>query len=171
MRTKFLFSLILSCFSACLLAAEGTKEPEISTNAVPSTSSNFDTIPTRHPELSTFVLLVNKAELKDLFNGTGPFTVFAPTDDAFKKLGKKKLDDLMKPEKRDELSSLLIYHVVPGKYMSNNLKTREARTVNGKSLSIEVENGEIKINNAKIIKADLVGPNGVIHEIDTVLIP
>ena len=116
-------------------------------------------------------MLVNKAQLKDLFNGTGPFTVFAPTDEAFKKLGKEKLDRLTKPENRDELSTILIYHVVPGKYLSKSLKTRQSISVGGKPLQINVEGGEIKVNNAKVVKMDLVGPNGVIHEIDTVLMP
>lgn len=167
MKTKFLLSLILTCFTAVSFAAESSNELQTTQDA----ASNFDTIPQRHPELSTFVMFVNEAQLKDLFNGTGPFTVFAPTNDAFEKLGKKKLEELKKPENRDELSSLLIFHVIPGKYMSKNLKTREARTINGKNLQIMVEQDKIKVGKAKVIKADLEGPNGVIHEIDTVLIP
>lgn len=161
-----IFSLLMF-LSTALFATE----VQISTNAVPAASSNFDTLPERYPELSTFVALVNKAELKDLFNGTGPFTVFAPTNAAFKKLGQKKMDELSKPENRDELSTLLIYHVMPGKYLAKNLRTRTAPTINGKTLQISVENDQAQVNNAKIIKTDIVGPNGVIHEIDTVLIP
>lgn len=170
MKSKIVFSFLM-CLSTAIFAAESSTEPQISTNATPSSSSNFDTIPQRNPELSTFVMLVNKAQLKDLFNGTGPFTVFAPTDEAFKKLGKEKLDRLTKPENRDELSTILIYHVVPGKYLSKSLKTRQSISVGGKPLQINVEGGEIKVNNAKVVKMDLVGPNGVIHEIDTVLMP
>ena len=88
MNIKFVFSFIL-LFSSTLLVADNSSDPQITTNATSSPSSNFDTIPQRHPELSTFVMLVNKAQVKDLFNGTGPFTVFAPTDEAFKKLGQK----------------------------------------------------------------------------------
>lgn len=171
MKAKIVFSLVMS-LSAAVFAAESSSELQISTNATPTpTSSNFDTIPQRHPELTTFVMLVNKAQLKDLFNGTGPFTVFAPTDEAFKKLGQEKLDELTKPENRDELSTILIYHVIPGKYLSKNLRTKEAPSINGKSISIVVENGEIRVNNAKVVKTDIIGPNGVIDEIDTVLIP
>lgn len=167
MTGRIFFSLVLA-LSSSFINAETSNE-QVTTNATPST--HFDSIATNHPELTIFVALVNKAKLKDLFNGTGPFTVFAPTDEAFKKLGQKKLDELSKPENQDELSSLLIYHVVPGKYMAKNLKTRKAPSINGKSVQIEVENGQIKVNNAKVVKTDLVGPNGVIHEIDTVLIP
>lgn len=170
MKVKFVLFFLMS-LSTIGFAVENPMDPQISTNAIPTTSSSFDTIPQRHPELSTFVMLVNQAQLKDLFNGTGPFTVFAPTDDAFKKLGKNKLDHLLKPENRDELSTLLIYHVIPGKYMSKGLKTREAPSINGKPINIEIADGQIKINNAKVVKSDIVGPNGVIHEIDTVLIP
>lgn len=145
-------------------------ELQTPTDSMPATI-NFDTISQHHPELSTFVMLVNTAELRDLFNGTGPFTVFAPTNDAFKKLGQKKIDHLSKPENRDELSTLLIYHVIPGKYLSKNLKSREARAISGKMLQINAENDQIKVNNANVIKTDIIGPNGVIHEIDTVLIP
>lgn len=170
MKAKIVFSL-LTFISTAAFGAESTSEPQISTNATPSTDSHFDSLSQRQPELSIFVMLVTKAELKDLFNGTGPFTVFAPTDDAFKKLGQKKMDELMKPENRDELSTILIYHVIPGKYMSKSLKTKEAPTINGKTIHIEVTEDGIKVNNAKVIKTDIIGPNGVIDEIDTVLIP
>ena len=77
----------------------------------------------------------------------------------------------MEPKNRDELASILIYHVVPGKYMSNTLKTKKALSVNGKTIQINVVNDHIEVNRAKVVKADIVGPNGVIHEIDTVLMP
>lgn len=167
------FNYILAAsllFSSSIYSIDNTK-PVISTNATPSTSHHFDNLPQEHPELSTFVMLVNKAELKDLFNGTGPFTIFAPTDEAFKKLGQKKIDELSKPEQRDELSEILLYHALPGKYLSKNLKTKEFPSINGKPVKISVEGEEIRVNNAKVLKTDIVGPNGVIHEVDTVLIP
>lgn len=125
----------------------------------------------REPDLKTFADLIVAADLSDLFEGTGPFTAFVPTNQAFEKWGKGKLDELKKPENKDELTSLLIYHIVPGKYLSPNLKSRSYQTVNGKKLNVDVENGEIKVNGARVIKVDLLGPNGVIHEIDTVLVP
>lgn len=164
---NFLF-LLLIMLSSTVYCEDS---PLIMTNATPSTSSKFDEIPKNHPELSTFVMLVNKAEIKDIFNGTGPFTVFAPTDEAFKKLGQKKIDELSKPENRDQLADLLMYHILPGKYLSKSLKSRTAPSIKGKSVDIVVENGEARVNNAKILKMDIEGPNGVIHEIDTVLTP
>lgn len=163
---KLLFSLLI-----ITSAAWCEDSPMITSNATPTTSSKLEDIPQNYPELSTFVLMVDKAEIKDIFNGTGPFTVFAPTNDAFKKLGQKKIDELSKPENRDHLADVLMYHILPGKYLSKNLKSRKAVTIEGRSVEIVVENGEAKINNAKIIKTDLEGHNGVIHEIDTVLIP
>lgn len=164
MRALFLSFLIA-------IAVNGyADEAMIMTNAAPS-SSKFDDLAIDNPELSTFILLVNTAQLKDLFNGTGPFTVFAPTNEAFKKLGQKKLDELSKPENRDHLSDIILYHIIPGKYLSKNLKSRTSPSINGKSIKIVVENGEVKVNNAKVVKTDIVGPNGVLHVIDTVLIP
>lgn len=124
------------------------------------------------PELSIFKEALLKGGLKDIFIGTGPFTVFAPTNDAFKKLGDEKVQNLFKPENQDELVHILIFHFVHGKYLANMLKTRSYKTINGKSVDVTVDDaGNIQVNNAKVIKVDLVGPNGVIHHIDTVLIP
>lgn len=124
------------------------------------------------PNLKTFGDALKTAELTDLFQGTGPFTSFVPTNEAFKKLGDKKLQALFKKENRDELTSLLIYHIAQGKYLAENLKTMSLKTINGKNLNIVVEqNGDITVNNAKVIKRNLIGPNGVTHVIDTVLIP
>lgn len=167
---KILSFLTLALCVVSSLQAEAQVTPDTISNADTSKASHFDSLPQTHPEVSMFVEFVNKAELKDLFNGTGPFTVFAPNNEAFKKLG-TKVDDLSKPEKRDDLSDLLIYHVVPGKYMSKTLKTSELATINGKKIKIEVENGEIKVNGAKVVTTDVVGPNGVLHIIDTVLHP
>lgn len=127
--------------------------------------------PIDDPDISTFKTAVLAAGLEDVFIGTGPFTVFAPTNAAFEKLGKKKLEELLKPENRDQLSIIIEYHVVPGKYLAHNLKTATLRTIEGKSVDVKVDNGQITVNNAKVVKTDLVGPNGVIQEIDTVLMP
>lgn len=123
------------------------------------------------PEFSTFVQGIQAADLADLFQGTGPFTAFVPSNQAFDKFGQEKWKALLKPENKDELTSILIYHIVPGKYMSRNLRNMSLKTINGKSIEITVENGEIKVNGAKVIDKDKVGPNGVVHEIDTVLVP
>lgn len=124
-----------------------------------------------HPELSVFAEGVKAADVGDLFQGTGPFTAFIPSNEAIDKFGQNKWKNLLKPENKDELTSILIYHIVPGKYMSKSLKTMTLKTINGKNIEIQVENGQIKVNNAKVIRTDMVGPNGVVHEIDTVLVP
>lgn len=125
----------------------------------------------REPELTTFASLVTTADLLEFFHGTGPFTSFAPSNNAFIKFNKRTLEQLKKPENRDQLIDLINYHVVLGKYMSHNLKAGKKTTVNGKEITIRSEDGVIWINNAKVTKADLVGPNGVTYIIDTVLVP
>lgn len=135
--------------------------------------SNDPNAPTtlRTPELTTFVSLITTAGLQDFFQGTGPFTSFAPSNSAFIKFNQRTLEELKKPDNRDQLIDLINYHVVLGKYMSNTLKAGKKTTVNGKEITIRIEDGVIWINNAKVTKADLVGPNGVAHVIDTVLVP
>ena len=81
------------------------------------------------------------------------------------------MNDLLKPENQDKLALILIYHVVPGKYMSSNLSNEKLKTVNGKNLDVRTENGNIKVNNATVLRKDMIAPNGVMHEIDTVLMP
>jgi uncharacterized surface protein with fasciclin (FAS1) repeats len=127
--------------------------------------------PIDDPDLKTFVEAGKAAGLQDIFQGTGPFTFFIPSNAAFEKFGRYKLQELMKPQNNDRLVTLLIYHVVPGKYLAQTLKTMELPTISGRSLNISVENGEIRVNGAKVIRSDMVGPNGVVHEIDAVLVP
>lgn len=125
----------------------------------------------REPELTTFASLVTTAELLDFFQGTGPFTSFAPSNSAFIKFNKRTLEELKKPENRDQLIDLINYHVVMGKYLSKNIKPGKKTTVNGKEITIRTEDGILWINNARVTKADLIGPNGVTYVIDTVLVP
>ena len=101
----------------------------------------------------------------------GPFTVFAPTDAAFEKLPKGTLDDLLKPENKGKLAKILAYHVVPGKVMAADVKTMEADTAEGSKLNVKVDDGKVMVNDAKVIKTDIPASNGVIHVIDTVLMP
>jgi len=112
------------------------------------------------------------AGLVDTLKGKGPFTVFAPTDDAFAKLPAGTVDDLLKPENKQKLIAILTYHVVPGKVTAAQaMKLTSAKTVNGESLNISTEGGTVKINDATVTKADIMCSNGVIHVIDTVLMP
>jgi uncharacterized surface protein with fasciclin (FAS1) repeats len=121
---------------------------------------------------NTLVAAIKAAGLVDTLKGKGPFTVFAPTDDAFAKLPEGTVEMLLEPENKDKLASILTYHVVSGKVMSTDVvKIDSAATVQGQMLMVEVVAGSVMINNAKIIMADVKASNGVIHVIDTVLMP
>lgn len=120
----------------------------------------------------TLAAALQAAGLVDTLKGKGPFTVFAPTDEAFAKLPAGTVDDLLKPENHDKLVAILTYHVVPGKVMAKDVvKLHEAKTVNGKSVKITVDGGKVMVDNANVVKTDIVCSNGVIHVIDSVLLP
>jgi uncharacterized surface protein with fasciclin (FAS1) repeats len=119
-----------------------------------------------------FTLLVNAVKAADLvatLKGAGPFTVFAPTDEAFRKLPAGTLDGLLKD--KSKLAAILTYHVVAGKLMARDVKAGEVQSVQGGKLTIAQPGNSVTINNAKVVKADIETSNGVIHSIDTVLMP
>jgi uncharacterized surface protein with fasciclin (FAS1) repeats len=123
-------------------------------------------------QFKTLAAALGAAGLTDTLKGDGPFTVFAPTDDAFAKLPAGTVDNLLKPENKDQLVAILTYHVVPGKVMAVDVtKIKEAKTVNGKLLEIEVKGDAVMVNDAKVTKTDIGASNGVIHVIDTVILP
>jgi len=122
-------------------------------------------------QFNTLVAAVKAAGLVDTLNGKGPFTVFAPTDEAFAKLPAGTVEDLLKPENKEKLTAILTYHVVSGKVMAEDVKTSTVKTVNGKDIIIKVNNGKVTIGAANVMKTDILASNGVIHVIDTVLIP
>lgn len=123
-------------------------------------------------QFNTLAAALDAAELIPTLKGEGPFTVFAPTDDAFAKLPAGTVDSLLKPENRDKLVSVLTYHVVAGKVMARDVvDLSEATTVNGANVAIKVMDGKVQINNANVVKTDIAASNGVIHVIDTVLMP
>lgn len=122
-------------------------------------------------QFNTLVAAVKAAGLVDTLNGAGPFTVFAPTDEAFAKLPAGTLDTLLKPENKEKLTAILTYHVLAGKVMAADVKTMAAKTVNGKEAAIKVDGGKVTIGAATVVKTDIAASNGVIHVIDTVLIP
>lgn len=123
-------------------------------------------------EFKTLAAALTAAGLVDTLKGPGPFTVFAPTDAAFAKLPAGTLDSLLKPENKAKLTAILTYHVVAGKVMAADVvKLKEAKTVNGAMIAVKVDGGNVMINNAKVTTADIAASNGVIHVIDTVLLP
>ena len=121
---------------------------------------------------TTLVAAVKAAGLVDTLKGAGPFTVFAPTDAAFAKLPAGTVESLLKPENKAKLQAILTYHVVSGKVMAKDVaKMESAKTVEGENLSIKTADGGVMVNNAHVTKADIATSNGVIHVIDTVLLP
>ena len=121
---------------------------------------------------NTLVQAVQAADLVDTLKGSGPFTLFAPTDEAFAKLPAGTLTDLLKPENKAKLQSILTYHVVPGKVMSTDaVKLNSAKTVNGDSFSIRSGSNGLMVDEATVIKADIKASNGIIHVIDRVILP
>ncbi len=119
----------------------------------------------------TLVAAVQAAELVDTLKGEGPFTVFAPTDEAFAALPEGTVENLLKPENKDQLVAILTYHVVPGKVMSGDLSDdMTAATVQGGDITVDLDNG-VMINDANVVQADIEAENGVIHVIDKVILP
>jgi uncharacterized surface protein with fasciclin (FAS1) repeats len=123
-------------------------------------------------QFNTLVAAVQAADLVDTLKGDGPFTVFAPTDDAFAALPMGTVEDLLKPENKAQLVAVLTYHVVPGKIMSSDIagKTMDVATVQGGELSVDATDG-VKVDNATVVAADIETSNGVIHVIDQVVLP
>ena len=120
-------------------------------------------------QFKTLVKAVQEAGLVDTLKGKGPFTVFAPTDEAFAKLPAGTLEALLMDKQK--LASILTYHVVPGKVMAAQVKPGQVKTVQGQSLTVTTMNGAVMVDNAKVVKTDIVASNGVIHVIDTVVLP
>lgn len=122
--------------------------------------------------LSTLVAAVKAGDLVNVLKGDGPFTVFAPTNEAFAKLPAGTVENLLKPENKAQLVAVLTYHVVPGKVMSKDLKNgQKAKTVQGSEITVTLKDGKAMINNATVTAADIEASNGVVHVIDTVILP
>jgi uncharacterized surface protein with fasciclin (FAS1) repeats len=145
----------------------------VSLGSVPSYAADIVDTAVKAGQFNTLAAALKAAGLIDTLKGSGPFTVFAPTDAAFAKLPAGTVDNLLKPENKAKLVQILTYHVVPGKIMSANLagKKTDAKTVEGRNISIDATMGGVKVDNAKVVSADVAADNGVIHVIDTVVIP
>jgi uncharacterized surface protein with fasciclin (FAS1) repeats len=153
------FTLIL-VFGMVAAAAASPKEKDIVDTAVAA------------GDFKTLVAALQAAGLVDTLKGAGPFTVFAPTDAAFAKLPAGTVQDLLKPENKAKLVKILTYHVVAGDVTSKQVvKLTEAKTLEGQDVKISVHDGKVMINDATVAKADIKCSNGVIHVIDSVLLP
>ena len=159
------------------LTAQAKDCPNASTMATsalaarPTQSGTIVDIAAGNPSFSTLVTAVKAAGLAETLSGKGPFTVFAPTNEAFAALPKGTLEMLLKPENRDSLRKVLTYHVVSGDLMAKDLKSGKVATVEGNSVTLQVNKNGVKVNGINVIKADVKATNGVIHAIDRVLLP
>lgn len=146
----------------------------LSLTALPVAASAQDIvdIAAANEDFSTLVAAVQAAELVETLKGEGPFTVFAPTNAAFAALPEGTVEDLLKPENREQLTAVLTYHVVPGKVMSADLagQTLEVETVQGSTVAIDATDG-VTVDGATVVQADIEADNGVIHVIDAVILP
>jgi uncharacterized surface protein with fasciclin (FAS1) repeats len=144
-------------------------------SAAPAFAAEMDIVDTAvAAKFNTLVAAVKAADLVDTLKGSGPFTVFAPTDEAFAKLPKGTVEELLKPENKDKLKAILTYHVVSGKVMAADvvkIDGKKVQTVQGSPVAIKVDGGTVMVGKATVTKTDIPTSNGVIHVIDTVLLP
>ena len=158
--TKMKGLLVAAVASAAVFSAARSAEMDIIDTAV--SAGNFKTL----------AAALDAAGLIDTLKGDGPFTVFAPTDEAFGKLPAGTVESLLLPENRDKLVSILTYHVVPGSVTSGQVATlSEAATVNGQMVDISVADSKVMVDNAHVVAVDIMATNGVIHVIDSVILP
>jgi uncharacterized surface protein with fasciclin (FAS1) repeats len=134
-------------------------------------SSTIVTIAESNASFTTLVQALKAAGLTETLSGKAPFTVFAPTNEAFAALPKGTLEKLLKPENRKTLQKILTYHVVSGNVLSKDLRSSQVATVQGSPVAVRVQKHKIKVNNSNVVRADIKGSNGVIHVIDQVLLP
>jgi uncharacterized surface protein with fasciclin (FAS1) repeats len=198
MKKNFLSLVLIAGVSATLFTAcnDGTKETTTTstTDSVTASTMPVDTMATEtgvivgganmvpsknivenaanSADHTTLVAAVKAAGLAETLSGTGPFTVFAPTNEAFAKLPAGAVDNLLKPEMKADLTSVLTYHVVPGALMAADLKDgQKLKTVQGKELTVSIKDGKVMIDGANVTVADVVSSNGVTHVIDAVVMP
>ncbi|MBM3585971.1 MAG: fasciclin domain-containing protein [Alphaproteobacteria bacterium] len=156
------------------LAAVAATVVGVAAGSASSYAGNKDIVDTAVAagQFKTLAAALTAAGLVDTLKGPGPFTVFAPTDGAFAKLPAGTLDTLLKPENKAQMTAILTYHVVAGKVMAADVvKLQEAKTVNGTMVTVKVDGSTVMINDAQVTATDAEASNGVIHVIDTVLLP
>jgi uncharacterized surface protein with fasciclin (FAS1) repeats len=144
----------------------------LSATAVHAADKDIIAVATEAGTFNTLAAALGAAGLVETLQGEGPFTVFAPTDEAFAKLPAGTVEELLKPENKDKLTAILTYHVVPGKVMAADaMGLSEAKTVNGAMVEIKTADGKVMIGGATVTAADIEASNGVIHVIDAVILP
>jgi uncharacterized surface protein with fasciclin (FAS1) repeats len=160
MFKQMAFGIAAALFAVSVIGAQAQPGKDVVDTAVAAGS------------FTTLAKALQAADLVGTLKGKGPFTVFAPTDEAFAKLPAAALADLLKPENKAKLQRILTYHVVPGRVMAADVtKLRSAKAVSGDTIDIAVNDGSVTVDNARVIKTDIAASNGVIHVIDTVIMP
>lgn len=170
MRSLFKVKSVVSMLVAVVMLAAGS----IYAGAESHEDSQKDIVDTAVSagSFNTLAAALEAAGLVETLKGEGPYTVFAPTDEAFAKLPAGTVEMLLLPENKDKLVAILTYHVVPGKVTSAEVvKLDSAKTVNGADVAIKTEDGKVMVDNATVVKADVMASNGVIHVIDAVILP
>src|SRR5690349_18814620 len=171
MRIRVLFLVPALVLAAC---GETNSKPPQDTTSTTNAMASGDIVETAEKagQFKTLLAAVKAADLEATLKDKGPYTVFAPTDEAFSKLPAGTVESLLKPENKGKLKAVLTYHVVPGSVMAADaVKLKAAKTVNGKELPLDASSGSLKVGSAKVAKADIVATNGVIHVVDAVILP
>lgn len=145
--------------------------PSTSGDSSSTTSGNIVDVASSNKSFTTLTAALKAAGLDKTLAAGGPYTVFAPTDEAFAALPKGALEQLLKPENKDTLIKILTYHVVQGEKDANTLKTGETTTLEGAPVQLNVSSSGVTVNGAKVLQADIKASNGVIHVIDKVILP
>ncbi|WP_114749307.1 fasciclin domain-containing protein [Pleomorphovibrio marinus] len=167
MKNLFNIFAIVMLFTTSFAWANDEKDP-------PKKNADMDIVELASATdfLSTLVAAVEAGDLVDVLKGDGPYTVFAPTDEAFSKLPDGTLETLLAPENKDQLIQILTYHVIPEKITSGDLRDgAKVKTVQGQEVTISLKDGKAMVNNAEVTAADIEATNGVVHVIDSVILP
>ncbi|MBK8475032.1 MAG: fasciclin domain-containing protein [Opitutaceae bacterium] len=168
---KSIVSFALSSLFAAALLAVPAHANSCSVSKEVAASKDIVAVASSAGSFNTLVAAVKAAGLAETLQGAGPFTVFAPTDEAFAKLPAGTVESLLLPENKQKLVAILTYHVLAGKVLAADVKTMQAGTVNGQKLPIVVAAGKVTVGGANVVATDVAASNGVIHVIDTVVLP
>lgn len=170
---KIVLVTMAAAFMMLLAAAVGAAQNETETVGVNVSDEDIIEVATADGDFDTLVVAIREAGLTDTLSGAGPFTVFAPTDEAFDKIPQEALSNLTTNEsQRDNLRTIITYHVVPGLFMLSDLENGTTfQTMQADDLNITIDNGTVMVDDARVVRPDIMASNGVIHAIDTVLIP
>ena len=155
-------------------APEATTAPEAQTSPAPGTQANAETIAELiedNPSLKTLSSIIDEANLNDTLEQGGPYTIFAPSDQAFAALPASTREQLLRDENRELLRQILSYHVVPGSLTANQLQSGQVQTQAGRSVNVQVEGQQVRINDARVVQPDLQAANGVVHVVDRIILP